>query len=94
MYIYPPEIRKFILDNPVTYNWNYIAKDVPDDVLEMFVGEDLSRKNLWEDFWRSRGGPEWPGHYDFSQVQTRADAIRQRLEERGTEDEEGNEEGP
>lgn len=84
MYIYPPEIRKFILDHPVTGCRNYIAEDVTDEALEAFVGEDMDIKELWgKDL-----GPEWEGRYDFSQVQERADAIRRRLEEQGHEEEE------
>lgn len=88
MYLYPPEIRKFILHHPVNDNWNYIAKDVPDDVLEMFVEEDMDQKELWEEFWRPGEGPAYEPQYDFSQVQERADAIRRRLEEQGPEAEE------
>ena len=83
MYLYPPEIRKFILHHPVTDNWNYIAEDVTDEALEAFVGEELDLAELWG----KHLGTAWKGRYDFSQVQERADAIRRRLEEQGRAEE-------
>jgi hypothetical protein len=85
MYLYPPEIRKFILDNPVNGYRNYIAKDVTDEALEAFVGEELDLKELWG----KQLGREWKGRYDFSQVQERADAFRQRLDKEREAEEEG-----